>query len=482
MSEAHDFSPLFEYYQQLWDTFREGICITDKDGRVLLLNTSYSEISGIPKEAMIGRRVEEFVRSGMLDIVLNPEIVRTRQPVTRIQKVSNGRQIVLEGSPVLDARGEVALCITLIKDGTVLADLRAELSRQKELLEALQHIANAGGGVNFLPERPVASQSPAMRKLDKELAVIADTDATVLLLGETGVGKDVTARRIHALSPRAEGTFIKVDCGSIPEHLIETELFGYVGGTFSGGSRNGKIGLFEAADGGTLFLDEIGELPLRMQTRLLRFLQDKEILRVGSISAKRVDVRIVAATNRELELAVERGEFRSDLYYRVKVAELRIPPLRERKSDIPPLARMFLESFNARYRKKKRFSDEALESLVNYKWPGNVRELENVIQRAVITARKDLLDRRSLNLLKDCRNDEGPGGAGLFELEGKSYAEVMSGLERAMLREALRKYGGITKTAESFGVARSTIFRKVKRYGLEAGEGDRGSGSEQADP
>lgn len=464
VQEFEDEFFLMEHLQALWDTFKEGICISDSSGRAVFLNQSYTRITGITREEMLGQKVEDFVKSGVLDVVLNPEVVRTRKPVTRIQKVAGGRQIVLEASPVFDSSGQVALCMTVMRDGTVLSDLRNELTRQKELLEALQSIANADGA-SFVKMRSIISTSTAMRRLEKELAAIAETDATVLLMGETGVGKDVTARRIHAMSGRSDGTFIKVDCGSIPEHLIETELFGYTPGTFSGGNKHGKIGLLEAANSGTLFLDEIGELPIQMQTRLLRFLQDKEIVRVGSTVTKPVDVRIIAATNADLFKAVECGEFRQDLYYRIKVAEIDIPPLRERKSDILPLAAFFLEFYNSKYRKKAHFADDSLELLMNYKWPGNVRELENIIQRAIITARNGVIDRVALNL---------PGGVRALQnnvslgLDGKNYEQAMGELERKLLQSALEKYGTITEAARQLGVDRSTMFRKVKRYLPEA--------------
>lgn len=262
----------------------------------------------------------EFVKRGRLDVVLNPEVIRTGQPATRVQTVSDGRKLILEANPVFDAQGKLVLCITFLRDVTMLSEMREQMSVQKELLEAFQQLSTAGDAQELSRKTPKLFTSSAMIKLYGEVNTIAETDATVLLLGETGVGKDVIARRIHALSLRKNKTFIKVDCGSIPENLIETELFGYAAGTFSGASKTGKIGLIEAASGGTLFLDEIGELPMPMQTRLLRFLQDWEIMRVGSTTPKQIDVRIVAATNKNLERAIARGEFRSDLYYRLKVA------------------------------------------------------------------------------------------------------------------------------------------------------------------
>lgn len=454
---------LQEYLDQFLDAFKEGICISDVDGTIIHLNRRHGEITGIAREQMIGRSAMEFVHKGVLNVVLNPEVIRSGKPVTRVQSVSNGRQVILEGNPVFDRQGKVVLCITFIRDVTMLAELREQLTVQKELLDAFQQLSNVGEDQALSRKTPKIFTSNAMLKLYGEVNTIAETDATVLLLGETGVGKDVIARRIHSLSSRKNRAFIKVDCGSIPENLIETELFGYAAGTFSGGSKAGKIGLIEAAAGGTLFLDEIGELPMPMQTRLLRFLQDWEIMRVGSTTPKQIDVRIVAATNKNLERAIARGEFRSDLYYRLKVAVITIPPLRERQADILPLARMFLEFYANKYHRKMAFSEEAEQVLVDYKWPGNVRELENLVQGLAVTCKSTLIRPADIPItgvgkpVTAARNESCS-----IELDGKTYKEIMKELENKVLGAAMERYGSITEVAKHFQVDRSTIFRKVK--------------------
>lgn len=454
---------LQEYLDQFLDAFKEGICISDVDGTIIHLNRRHGEITGIAREQMIGRSAMEFVHKGVLNVVLNPEVIRSGKPVTRVQSVSNGRQVILEGNPVFDRQGKVVLCITFIRDVTMLAELREQLTVQKELLDAFQQLSNVGEDQALSRKTPKIFTSNAMLKLYGEVNTIAETDATVLLLGETGVGKDVIARRIHSLSSRKNRAFIKVDCGSIPENLIETELFGYAAGTFSGGSKAGKIGLIEAAAGGTLFLDEIGELPMPMQTRLLRFLQDWEIMRVGSTTPKQIDVRIVAATNKNLERAIARGEFRSDLYYRLKVAVITIPPLRERQADILPLARMFLEFYANKYHRKMAFSEEAEQVLVDYKWPGNVRELENLVQGLAVTCKSTLIRPADIPItgvgkpVTAARNESCS-----IDLDGKTYKEIMKELENKVLGAAMERYGSITEVAKHFQVDRSTIFRKVK--------------------
>lgn len=454
---------LQEYLDQFLDAFKEGICISDVDGTIIHLNKRHGEITGIAREQMIGRSAMEFVHKGVLNVVLNPEVIKSGKPVTRVQSVSNGRQVILEGNPVFDRQGKVVLCITFIRDVTMLAELREQLTVQKELLDAFQQLSNVGEDQALSRKTPKIFTSNAMLKLYGEVNTIAETDATVLLLGETGVGKDVIARRIHSLSSRKNRAFIKVDCGSIPENLIETELFGYAAGTFSGGSKAGKIGLIEAAAGGTLFLDEIGELPMSMQTRLLRFLQDWEIMRVGSTTPKQIDVRIVAATNKNLERAIARGEFRSDLYYRLKVAVMTIPPLRDRQADILPLARMFLEFYANKYHRKMAFSEEAEQVLLDYKWPGNVRELENLVQGLAVTCKNTVIRPSDIPItgvgkpVTVARNESCS-----IDLDGKTYKEIMKELENKVLSAALERYGSITEVAKHFQVDRSTIFRKVK--------------------
>ena len=459
---------LQEYLDQLFDAFKEGICISDVEGTVVHLNRRHAEITGIPREEMLGHSVMEFVRRVMLDVVLNPEVMRTGQPATRVQTVSDGRKLILEANPVFDAQGKLVLCITFLRDVTMLSEMREQMSVQKELLEAFQQLSTAGDAQELSRKTPKLFTSSAMIKLYGEVNTIAETDATVLLLGETGVGKDVIARRIHALSLRKNKTFIKVDCGSIPENLIETELFGYAAGTFSGASKTGKIGLIEAAAGGTLFLDEIGELPMPMQTRLLRFLQDWEIMRVGSTTPKQIDVRIVAATNKNLERAIARGEFRSDLYYRLKVAVIAIPPLRDRQADILPLARMFLRFYGSKYHRQLTFSEEAESLLLDYKWPGNIRELENLVQGLAVTSKDSVIRASDVPISGVAKPAASARRDGLdFELDGKTYKEIMKDLENKVLSAAMERYGSITEVARHFQVDRSTIFRKVKELEKE---------------
>ena len=462
-SDITELAMLRDYLSQVLDVFSDGVCVTDAQGKVLFLNAMHEAMTGVQHDSIIGHDVHEFTSKGVFDVVLNPEVFRTGKMITRVQTLSNGRRLVLEGHPIFDSHHNVVFCVTLLRDESSLQELQSRLLFQKELLDVFSKLSNSPQNSAFT-QMPEIVQSSVMTRLRNKVSVIAKTDAPVLILGETGVGKDVLARRIHTESGRAGNAFIKVDCGSISPQLIETELFGYVGGTFSGANRNGKVGLIEAANNGTMFLDEIGELPIAMQTRLLRFLQDGEVLRVGATTPKRLDVRIIAATNKDLEKAIANGEFRSDLYYRLKIAVLTIPPLRERRDDILPMAHFFLDFFAHKYGRKLEFSPEAEKALQNYVWPGNVRELKNMVQGIAVTCSDGVIHPSQLplgNSLAAGRRQEG-GAQPAVNFDGRSYKEIMKEMEGIVLQAAMHKYGSIANIAKELNVDRSTIFRKVK--------------------
>ncbi len=454
---------LNEHLVQMFDVFSEGICVTDDQGTVLPLNSMHETLTGVPHDSMTGHNVLEFPGKGVFDVVLNPEVLRTGKMVTRVQTLANGRKIVLAGRPIFDGGNRhVAFCLSILRDESRLQEMQNRIVFQKELLEVFTRLGS--GSQNDVQSMPEIVQSQVMKDLFGSVVLIGRTDAPVLMLGETGVGKDVLARRIHRESPRRDRPFIKVECSSITPQLIETELFGYAGGTFSGASRNGKMGLIEAADKGTIFLDETGELPLAMQTRLLRFLQDGEVLRVGATTPKRLDVRVVAATNRDLEKAVANGEFRSDLYYRLKIAVLHIPPLRERRDDILPMAAFFLEYYSRRYGRSLRFAPETEKALLAHTWPGNVRELRNMVQGLAVTCRDSVIMPAHLPFAGRAGQDadEEDGTQPRISFDGRSYREILKGFEDLVVQAAMKKYGSIAGVARALDVDRSTIFRKVK--------------------
>lgn len=457
-------SDVEDYIDSILDVLEDGIYITDCAGKTLKVNSVYEQLTGLTKEEMIGRNVANLKQDGKYDIILNPEVVKTGKPVTSsVQNTKSGRKVILSGYPVFDQVGKVALVVTFVRDSTLLCDLKEQITNQQSIIDKFQTLTKKG-----LTNPSIIFKSQEMVNLTHRMNKLSRTDATILILGETGVGKDVLSRKIHEQSLRCNELFFKVDCASIPEHLIESELFGYASGAFSGANTKGKPGFFEIADKGTLFLDEIGELPLPMQAKLLRVLQDQEIIRVGATKVKKVDVRFISATNRDLELAVQEGTFRSDLYYRLHVAVLNAPPLRELPKDILPLANYFLGIFNTKYRKEVSLSKEVEDVFQTYKWPGNIREMENLIQSLVIMQEKEVIEVKNLPADMLCKKDATMKVllCSALNIENKSINEIMCDVEKELISKALDKYGSISKVAELFKVDRTTIFRKAKKYSL----------------
>ena len=448
------------YLDQTFGAFREGICVSDADGTILYLNSRHEELANLKSGEILGKSAEKTCENGIFDFVVNPEVVRTKKPVTGVQSVCTGRHLFLDGYPVFDDKGEVTLVVTFIRDMTAMQELKKRVSAQEKMLEAYQFLQSSNE-IKY----PQILDSDRLKSAYSRLVRVADTDATVLLLGETGVGKDVFAKKLHALSARSERAFIKADCACIPENLIESEFFGYVPGAFSGASAKGKVGYFEKADSGTLFLDEIGELPLQLQAKLLRVLQDREVVRVGATTPRKVDVRIVAATNKDLEEEVEAGRFRQDLFYRLKVAMIRLPPLRERREDILPLATNFLRFYTHKYNRNMALSPEVKEALQNYSWPGNVREIENLILSLIVTCEKDIAEPEDLPPAISPPRPKCSDLRAFAECtwENRSLQEIMEDLEKKVLTDALDRFGSVTKAAERLKVDRTTIFRKLKK-------------------
>ncbi len=326
--------------------------------------------------------------------------------------------------------------------------------------------------------------SPAMANIRKTLDKIAPTDATVLITGENGTGKDVLAREIHAGSLRSGKPMVAVDAGAIPETLFESELFGHVKGAFTDAHAD-HAGKFEQADGGTLFLDEIGNIPLHLQAKLLRAIQNRSIVRVGGTEARPVDIRLICATNRNLEALVREGRFREDLYYRINTVHIALPPLRERREDIVPLAQLFLERFAEKYRRPLReIAPEAAQALTEARWSGNIRELQNCIEKAVILSEGRALEAGDLDFsapLRSGRNDSGGAarydstgaarydstGAGRYDSGDDGHFVTPGEAEEAIVREAMVRTGGnISAAAKLLGISRPTLYAKLKKYGL----------------
>lgn len=460
-SAVAKFSPQVKQAEQLYLDFREiyrnsfdGIFITDGEGKTLMVNEGCERNYGISAAEFIGKHVSEFQVSGLIRPVIANRVIETRQKITAVQETRIGKTIMVTGIPLFDEQGKVRKVIINSRDTTELIQLQEDLARAQEKLHRFELEVNQlrMGSPSIAG---LVLRSPCMQQIATVAIKVAKVTTTVLITGESGVGKEVLARLIHAESTRGEGPFVKVNCGAIPRDLLESELFGYEPGAFTGAQRQGKAGIIEVANHGTLFLDEIGELPLDLQVKLLQVLQDKTLTRLGSTRTIAVNVRVVAATNRDLQAMVDDRQFRSDLFYRLNVVPLHVPPLRERREDILPLVQHFLNDLNGQYGLTKRFSEQALAALLDYDWPGNVRELHNMVERLVVTVPDSLIraDNLPATLQAPHENDQEAG------LDIKARA---ARFERKLVQEAVERFGSTRAAAKHLKISQSTVVRRLK--------------------
>lgn len=445
------------------DSSFDGIFVTDKTGKVLRINKAYERITGIKANQIVGRTMTSLVEAGVYSRSVSMMVIEEKKPVTIAQSVNTGRDVLVTGNPIFDSQGDIFRIVTNVRDITELNDLRQELEKAQEMEKLyyleLEQLRNA---VNNHFEAVVVSKE--MQDIMELVTRVSGIDVTVLVLGESGVGKEVVVKILHNKSRRNKGPFIKVNCGAIPEHLLESELFGYEGGAFTGAKKEGKPGMFQLANQGTLFLDEIGEMPMNLQVKLLRVLAEREITRVGGTKPIPVDVRIVVATNRNLEEMVKQGLFREDLYYRLNVVPIVIPPLRSRKEDIPSLALHFLDQFNSQYGVEKKLSYEVIQCLVEYDWPGNVRELKNVIERMVVTTPSNLLAVE--HIPKYLAKETMDSNKKILVNGIIPLSEAVEEVEKQIIYNAMNKHKTTRKIAAALGVDQSTIVRKIQKYAL----------------
>ena len=422
-----------------------------------MVNRSYEVISGLDRSEVIGHRMDVLERTGIISRSGTLVALKRRAAITIDQKFKTGKQAIITSTPIFDDTDNIVMVVTNVRDMSELYGLKEELARSRELtqrylteIELSRRLLIGNSGL-------VASDQN-MLELLRVVGRVAQLDTAVLILGETGVGKERVANFIHGRSPRRSNSFIKINCGAIAESLAESELFGYERGAFTGANKEGKPGLFEVADKGTIFLDEVGELPLNLQTKLLRVIQEQELVRVGGSEPIKIDVRILAATNRDLKALVEHGRFREDLYYRLSVFPVVVPPLRDRKNDIPKLTNSFLQQLNRKYRDEKTLTQMAMGRLLSYHWPGNVRELKNVLERAFIMSEGPEINAEDLGVSIMPSAGEGRAGAEF------SLKEHLEQIEAEYIRRAYDSFHSIRGAACSLGMDPATYLRKRKKY------------------
>lgn len=446
---------------KLLESSYDGIWITDHVGKILFANSANAKLLGVPRSELENKTTQELQDEGVFQTSAILEALQTRQQVSKV--CNNPRTcltVLATATPVFNEAGDIQYIFNNVRDITALNEMRESLQDKDEIIR--QQNSQMETMRLRLGVGTIIANSKAFTQV-VELARRAATfdGATVLILGESGTGKEVISELIVNTSPRKDKPYLQINCGAIPENLIESELFGYEKGAFTGADAKGRKGLFEAANGGTVFLDEIGDLPLHMQVKLLRVLQQKRIVRVGGTETVNLDVRIIAATNKDLKQMVKEGRFREDLYYRLNVVPIEIPPLRDRKEDILPLVNHFLTVANRKYHTNKSIYSDTIDVLESYSWPGNVRELENLMENLVITTPGDIIRRENLSeRLKFSTEDHGF----TEDTEVITLKETVERAEYMAIQKAIRQCGSIRKAAVALGVDPSTIVRKQQNY------------------
>ncbi|HWJ02192.1 MAG TPA: sigma 54-interacting transcriptional regulator, partial [Verrucomicrobiae bacterium] len=435
----------------------DGFFITDTTGTILRVNKAFEEMSQSSAQELIGKKMQQFVDQGLFSHYLADLVLQRKRAVT-VMETKQDMSLLITGSPVWDEQGEIVRVVINLRNMTSLNQLRQELMDAKRLSQQY-HLELAE--LRKRQESGIIGFSREMERVLELAGRVAKVDSTVLLRGESGVGKEMIAQMLHAQSARVDGPFIKLNCGAIPEALLESELFGYAAGAFTGARRDGKPGMFELAHTGTIFLDEVGDLPPSLQAKLLRVLQDREFVPVGGVSPRRVDVRILAATHKDLESMVKAGEFREDLFFRLNVVPIWIPPLRERGKDIIDLLYHFRDKFSKKYGIMREFAPEVIEAFLNYDWPGNVRELENMVERLmVVTQGEQILPSHLPAHMKQAKQE----GYGIEVHALMPLKDAVNLVEEQLVKQAMEEYGSTYKAAQVLGVNQSTVVRRMAKF------------------
>lgn len=445
-------------FKTIIEEYDDAIFINDAKGEPLCLNERYLEVSHFSYEDFFG--VNEHLKdTEIFTPVVTPTVIAKRIDVTTFQHCKSGVDIITTGIPIYLSTGEIQIVLFVLSplSNSAIKSYQ-KLAMQESVSQQVKHgIINSPTNVNIIAE------SPSMQKCVQDAIMISSYDVPCLLLGSSGCGKEVFASLIHATSRRNTKPFVKINCSTLSSTLLESELFGYEAGSFTGALSKGKKGFFETANQGTLLLDEIGDMPLDSQAKLLRVLETGEFYRVGGNIPLKTDIRILAATNKNLKSEIKEGRFRSDLYYRLNVVSLHIPDLRERKEDIPLLTNQFSYNYNIIHHTHKVFSEELLNTFANYSWPGNVRELRNVVERLTILSSSTVLTSKDI------------AGLDLFDYEQeKIFGITVEGLptlesavdelESILVKRALSIGGNTRKAAELLQVSQSTIMRRLRKF------------------
>ncbi|WP_353948239.1 sigma 54-interacting transcriptional regulator [Sporolactobacillus sp. Y61] len=472
ISEKEELQTIQTEFNQLIDSSFDGIVFSDNEGIILYQNPAYEKIAGLSTKFCVGKSLKTLQDEGIINVSASLRALAENRPVTVNQKINTGASVLVTATPIHDKNGSISKVVNNVRDLTYLQSLEKEVkdleAEKKVVYQELEVLKSQTD-----TELSIVAHSEKMQFVIERALRVAQIDSIVLIQGESGVGKEKIVDLIHKKSRRSNGSLIKVNCGAIPETLLESELFGYESGSFTGAHHKGKPGLFEAANKGTIFLDEIGEMSLPLQVKLLRVLQEFEIVRVGGSKPISIDVRVIAATNKDLNKMSEEGMFRKDLYYRLNIIPIVIPPLRERKEDIVPLIYHFLKSINYKYGFQRSFSKDALDRLQKYKWPGNVRELRNLVERMVLMNHKsqiDVLDIHNEMTLNQDRKFSSKTSSDSMLADPKPLKKTMAELESHIIQDTINKAPSVRAAASILQIDPSTLVRKMQKYHIKKGK------------
>lgn len=456
---------VFSFYKKALDSSFDGILITDGKGNIIYVNSQYEDITGLKRKDIIDKNLSELLEDGTINKAISLEVLKSGKPISTTHKYNTGKSALSSAKPIFDNKKNIIGVINNTRDIDELIKLKSEIkeriAKEEKVNQEITHLKKL---IN--KDEEFIFKSTAMKDTANLASKVAMFDSTVMIYGESGTGKEVLSKYIHKLSPRRDNIFIKVNCAAIPKELFESEIFGYEKGAFTGASNNGKIGFFELANGGTLFLDEIGELQLSVQSKLLRAIQEKEITRVGGKNRIKLDIRVVAATNRNLEQEVKDGKFREDLYFRLNVFPITIPPLRDRNEDTEVLIKHFIKKLNNKYKTEKVISEEAMNYLLKYDYPGNVRELENIIEYLFVLSEKTIeIETIPGKILSQIMISDYKSGNSIIKKEKLNHLVEL--YEKTVIEDTISKYHTLEEASKVLGIHYSTLSRKMNKYKLQ---------------
>lgn len=459
----------YEFYEDVFDNMPDALYVLDDKGNMIYVNYAMIKKFDIPRDELLRYNVFDMYDDGLIDYVISKNVYEQKKEVVMCQKIfnSHGKELMqmVSQMPILNDKGDIQYIIGVMRD------MEELIGYYYDALNKYQTVKDIGSKRSD-DNKLLVYNSPQMSDLIRILNNVAPTDANILVQGESGTGKEVLAEYIHQMSERRDKEMVRINCAAFPETLLESELFGYEKGSFTGALGSGKKGLIETADGSTLFLDEINSLPLALQGKILRTIETKMVQRIGSERPKKIDFRLIAATNEDLSECIKKKTFRADLYYRLNVIPAIIPPLRDRPSDIEPLIEYFLNKYCKKYGKEKTFGPEAMNVLKNYSWPGNVRELKNFVERIVLISASSVYCIKSIppqmlngQLLSPSSSGNGGNSGCQFDIR-MSLEENLNAFEKQIIESVVQQYGSGKSAAEVLRVNQSTISRKMAKYNI----------------